>query len=226
MLIGDEIYLRLSSTYTLSPEDFIAPRLRNVSLFEFIIAVMLSQNTNDNNAWRAYNNLKKKLDVITPEAVLNMDFDSLVESIRVAGMYIIRGAKMRELAEHFIKSDIEKRILEYIERGDLRNARQELIKLPGIGDKTADVVLLMYYNQSLFPIDTHIARITKRLGFVKSSKYKDISSFWMENTSPQYYLPLHLLLITHGRRTCKARKPLCSSCVLKDICAYFKGSNS
>lgn len=223
-MLGDEIYKRLLSTYTLDPEDFIAPRLQGISLFEFVVAVVLSQNTSDKNAWRAYTNLKSKLGCISPESIRRTRVEELAELIKVAGMHRERAHKLRELAEIFSKSDVEKRLHDMIERGDIARARKALLDLPGVGYKTTDVVLLMYYHVPTFPVDTHIARITRRLGYVKSSNYEEIRSFWMKNTTPTNYLPLHLLLIVHGRVTCKARKPLCDRCAIKDLCSVGRGT--
>lgn len=222
-MIGDLIYTILSSAYTLDYEDFAAPRLKGVSLFEFITVVMLSQNTNDVNAWRAYSNLRAKLGSITPQKILETDINEIVECIRVAGMYNERARRIRELAEIFTKKNLEKEILRLIEQKQFDYARGLLRELPGVGSKTSDVVLLMYYGIPVFPVDTHISRITRRLGYVKGGKYEDIREFWMKNTSTSLYLPLHLLLITHGRLTCRARKPLCSICVIRDYCAFHKG---
>jgi len=220
--IGDEVCKRLSQAYELDVENFIAPRLRGVPLFEFIVAVVLSQNTSDKNAWRAYENLKSKLGSITPEGILETGVKELAELIRVAGMQFERARKIRRLAEIFSSENVEKRVEEAISRGDHGSAREKLLSLPGVGLKTADVVFLMYYGIPVFPVDTHITRITKRLGFVESSNYERIKSFWMENTTPSNYLQLHLLLIEHGRRTCKARRPLCEKCNVIDLCKLGK----
>lgn len=222
-LLGDDIYLRLASKYVLNPEDFIAPRLKDISLFEFIIAVMLSQNTNDRNAWRAYENLKKSLGTITPERIESIDLEDIAMSIKIAGMYRNRALRIKELARIFKLEDIDRCIRDNLSRGNIEEARKRLLEIPGVGYKTADVVLLMYYGVPIFPVDTHIKRITTRMGFIRKRDYDSISRFWANNTSPGNYLQLHLLLITHGRETCKARDPKCMHCVLRDLCSYGAG---
>ncbi|MEM4869251.1 MAG: endonuclease III [Desulfurococcaceae archaeon] len=219
-MIGDEIYENLSRIHKINIDDFVAPKLSSVPLFEFIVAVVLSQNTSDKNAWRAYANLKKKLQVITPQAVIEMGVDELSSSIRVAGMHKQRSLKLIELAKIFVERNIENALTNYVKSGRYDEARKLLIDLPGVGDKTADVVLLMRYGVPTFPVDTHIMRITLRLGFVNKKNYELVRSFWMKNTSPRYYLPLHLLLITHGRKTCRSRSPLCSECAIRRYCRY------
>jgi len=223
-LIGDLVHERLKSKYTVNLDDFVAPRLRGVKLFEFIVAVVLSQNTSDKNAWRAYSNLKSKLGVIKPEKLASLVVGELAELIRPAGIHYNRSKRLIELAKAFIERDVERLVEEAIRSSNMREARRILLELPGVGYKTADVVLLMYYNQPVFPVDTHITRITLRLGLAKRGDYEEISSFWARNTSPEKYLELHLLLIEHGRETCKARRPLCENCVLIDICKHSESA--
>lgn len=222
MLLGDLVCERLKSRYTIDLEDFVAPRLRGVSLFEFIVAVVLSQNTSDRNAWRAYSNLKSRLGEITPERVLALKPEELAEIIRPAGMHYTRAQKLLELAKIFSERDVERLLEETVKSSGVEEARRVLLELPGVGFKTADVVLLMYFNQPVFPVDTHITRITLKLGFTRRRDYEEVGSFWMRSTSPGKYLELHLLLIEHGREVCKARRPLCSECVLADMCEYYR----
>jgi len=201
---------------------FIAQVVRGKSLFEFLVAVMLSQNTSDVNAIKAYERLKKKLSgEITPKKILDTDLEELVEAIKPAGMYRQRALRIKELAEIFSKPGFVDELLETISNDDVENARRILMGLPGIGAKTADVVLLVYFGKPTFPVDTHITRITKRLGYLDRTSYEDIRRFWMKILKPEDYLEAHLLLITHGRLTCKARNPGCSDCVLKRYCKYY-----
>lgn len=219
-LIGNTIYSELSKVYSIELEDFVAPRLNEVPLFEFIVAVMLSQNTSDENAWRAYSNLKSALREVKPELVASASTEYIASLIKPAGMHYQRASRLRKLAEIFLSYDVEGALLGYIKAELFDEARRFLTKLPGVGEKTADIVLLMKYGVPTFPVDTHITRITLRMGFVSKKNYEVIRAFWMKNTSPEYYKPLHLLLITHGRQTCKARKPNCTTCVIKKYCKY------
>lgn len=222
-LVGDIIYHRLVSVYQIDYDEFVAPRIRDRSLFEFLIAVLLSQNTNDKNAWRAYMSLKQALGEITPDIILSHTEDDIAELIKYAGMHHNRAKRIKELAMVFRETNIEETILNYIRSGQLDQARRVLLSLPGIGYKTADVTLLMHYGMPFFPVDTHILRITRRLGFVDRVDYESVSRYWLENTSPRNYLGLHLLLITHGRKTCKARNPRCNDCIIRDLCNYGAG---
>lgn len=222
-MIGDEIYTKLSSIHILDIEEYVAPRLKEITLFEFVVAVMLTQNTNDKNAWRAYSNLKSKIGSLSPDNILITPPEEISSSIKTAGMYIQRTRRIIELAEIFRQRDVDREITGLLEKGLIEDARRILLELPGIGLKTADVVLLMYYGVPVFPVDTHITRITRRLGFVKRRNYMAIRDFWMKNTSPGLYLPLHLLLIRHGRKICRARNPACTICVISEYCSFYKG---
>ena len=214
---------KLRSRYgAIDKSRFIAQIVKGRNLFEFIVAVMLSQNTSDVNAIEAYNELKNLLSgEVTPEKVLNTSLDDLIKAIRKAGMYRQRAMRIKELASLFTNKDFVEELVKAVREGDVEIAREKLMSLPGVGAKTADVVLLMYFGKPTFPVDTHITRITLRLGFVDKRDYESIRRFWMKVLDPRDYLEAHLLLITHGRETCKARKPLCSECVIREYCRYF-----
>jgi len=206
--------------------SFIAAHVRDKELFEFIIAVMLSQNTSDKNAIRAYKGLRKLLDgFIEPEKVLEKTFNDIANAIRPAGMHYQRAKRIIELAKLFRNREFVNKIVNDIINMDVEEARKLLTSLPGIGVKTADVVLLMYFGKPTFPVDTHITRVTKRLGYLDKYDYESIRRFWMDIINPRNYLEIHLLLITHGRRICKSRNPLCNKCLLSRLCKYYVGKN-
>jgi len=201
---------------------FIAQYVKGRGLFEFTLAVILSQNTSDLNAIKAYEKLRELTGGdITPDKVLNTPLDELIEALKPAGLQNIRAQRIIELARFFNNSELVERLVKELVELPVEDARLKLMDLPGVGRKTADVILLMYFNKPSFPVDTHITRITKRLGVVNRVDYEAIRRFWMENLNPGEYLEAHLLLITHGRLTCKARKPVCKQCVIRDYCNYY-----
>jgi endonuclease-3 len=220
IVVRDILELLRKAYGSIDTSEFIAIRIRDKSLFEFIIGVMLSQNTSDRNAIRAYENMLRILGRITPSRVLEAGINALSEAIRPAGMYKIRAKRIMELAELFSKPGFEDELKEKILRSDVEEARRILMGLPGVGAKTADVVLLTYFGKPTFPVDTHITRITRRLGVLDRNDYESIRRFWMKVFDPKDYLEGHLLLITHGRRTCRARNPLCNKCVIRKYCRY------
>ncbi|QOR93886.1 endonuclease III [Thermosphaera chiliense] len=222
MNIGDIILEKLEKFYKLDEKEFTVSHVSKTSLFEFIIAVVLSQNTLDKNAVRALENLRKNLGVIDPEKILNIGNNELTDLIKPAGMYRERSRVILELAKIFSENGFEKKLIEEINKSDVETSRKILTSLPGVGPKTADVVLLAFFGKPVFPVDTHIRRITKRLGYVRRDNYYEISGFWSASTSQANYMKLHLLLITHGRRTCRAIKPLCSACPITSFCEHGK----
>ncbi len=220
--IGRKIFQILRRTYRIDLKGFIAPRIRKRNLYEFIVAVILSQNTSDRNAIKAYENLKKTCNgSIEPDKIVKLNKTTLANAIKVAGMHNQRVHVIKELANLFSDKDFVNKLINKINNLDIENARRELKKLPGVGDKTADIILLMYFNRYTFPVDTHIKRITWRLGLVNRNDYDSIRLFWMKSLKPSDYLEAHLLLITHGRRVCVARNPLCDKCPIRRYCLYY-----
>lgn len=223
-LLGDVIEEILRKHYRIDPEEFAALKLKDTTLFELVIGVVLSQNTSDKNSLRAFNRLKEAFGALDPEKIAKSERGFIEELIKPAGLFRNRARVIIELAELFSREGFEEKLVKAIEELPADQARRLLMELPGVGEKTADVILLMYFNKPVFPVDTHIKRITRRLGVVSSSSYSAISRYWMENTSPRNYLSLHLLLIAHGRRTCKARNPRCGACPISAYCNYAKVS--
>lgn len=221
-LFGDVIEEVLRRHYNINPEEFVAMKLKDSSLFEIIIGTVLSQNTSDRNSLKAFNNLRRAFGKLEPRKIAGSGRHSIEELIRPAGLYRNRARVIIELAEVFSREGFEEHLAKTIAELPAEPARRLLMELPGIGEKTADVVLLMYFNKPVFPIDTHIRRISRRLGVVSSASYNAISRYWIENASPHNYLSLHLLLIVHGRRTCKARNPRCSTCPISIYCNYAR----
>jgi endonuclease-3 len=218
--IGDIILEKLEKFYNLDEEEFTVSYVSKTSLFEFIVAVVLSQNTSDKNAVKALENLRKRLGVINPESVLNVGIEELADLIKPAGIHRERSRILLELAKIFCENMFEAKLIREVEKNDVEASRKILMRLPGVGPKTADVVLLVFFGKPVFPVDTHIRRITKRLGYVKKDNYYEISNFWASNTSQSNYMSLHLLLIAHGRRTCRALKPFCETCPINGFCEH------
>ena len=101
----------------------------------------------------------------------------------------------------------------------INEARTALMQFPGVGPKTADVVLLFSSNKPTIPVDTHVNRVSKRLGFAPSdADYEEVRQALQSIYAPSEYLAVHLLLIAHGRRYCKARHPLCNECPINNFC--------
>ena len=222
-----ELFVKLRSRYVIKENEFIALKLitSKSELFEVLVGVVLSQNTSDRNALRAFNNLKRLIKSVTPEALLRLSDEELQCAIAPAGLHKRRAVMLKKLASVFLTQGdcMIKRISEL----DVETARQLLLNLPGVGPKTADVVLLMYFDKPTFPIDTNIDRVSRRLGIVSpGARYEDIRRRFLEllGRETSVLRLMHLLLIQHGRETCKARKPLCDRCVVSGLCCSFARS--
>ncbi|MEM0479257.1 MAG: endonuclease III [Pyrobaculum sp.] len=200
-------------------EEFIAPiAWREGGLFELVVAVVLSQNTSDRNAIRAYRRLRERLGSISPEGVLELSLEELEELIKPAGMYKNRARVLKALAEAFRDGVVNPQRLAEM---DYEEARRFLISLPGVGKKTADVVLL-YLGHPAFPVDTHIARIARRWGV--GERYDEVSNWFRKVVPPHKYLEVHLKLIQFGRDVCRARGPRCDVCPVGARCPSYKSA--
>ncbi|AWR97088.1 endonuclease III [Acidianus sulfidivorans JP7] len=216
---GEEIIERLKKRYNENPEDYVAYDvwLKFRDPFRVLIATLLSQNSTDKGTYKAFYNLENKIGV-TAEKLANSNIKDIAEAIRNIGIYNIKANRIKELSKIIIEK-YGGNINSIIDK-PIEEARKELMSLPGIGEKTADVVLLTCKNYPVFPVDTHIKRISNRLGIGKGN-YSQISTKLMSLFNRNEYLLAHHLLIAHGRETCKAKNPLCNSCVLNDCCDYY-----
>ena len=184
--------------------------------FQTLIITILSQNTADVNTARAFENLSKKFP-ITPEALAEASTKEIEECIRIAGLYRNKSRVIRELSGIILKQFNGS--LDFIYTASFDEARKTLLRLPGVGPKTADVVLLFCAEKPTVPIDTHVNRVSKRLGLASpGADYEEVRRALQSLYSPKDYLPIHLLLISLGRKYCKARKTLCKPCPVNILC--------
>ncbi len=202
-----------------TPKDFVALEARKRgSLFALLVGVVLSQNTNDRNAIRAFKALLEKLGEITPEKILSVPPDVLLDAIRPTGMHKRRLETILALARFFLEKPwVEERICSM----SVEDARKLLMSVKGVGPKTVDVALMHYCGFALFPVDTHISRILERWGV--RGNYEAKRAWGERFFPPEYRREAHMLLIQLGRYYCKARNPSCSECPLRDCCPYAKG---
>jgi len=199
-------------------ENFTLPRWvsSNRTPFETLVVTVISQNTSDRNTARAFENLSKRF-MVTPENLLKVSVEEIEEALRVAGLYRNKARILKKLAEIVVEKFGGS--LESIFRLPLEEARKILLALPGVGPKTADVLLLFCAKKPTFPIDTHIDRVSKRLGFVDGKAgYEEIRQKLQKLFDAKDYFSAHILLILLGRRFCKARQPLCYECPINALC--------
>lgn len=184
--------------------------------FQTLIRTVLSQNTADINTMRAFRNLSEKFPV-TPEGLARADLKEIEKAITVAGLYRNKSRVIKNLSRLILEQFDGS--LNLIYSLPLEDSRKRLLRIPGVGPKTADVVLLFCAQKPTLPIDTHVDRVSKRLGLVPSNaNYETTRRALQSLYQPEDYLPIHLLFISLGRKYCKARKPLCRPCPVNTLC--------
>jgi len=188
------------------------------SPFQNLVAVILSQNTSDKNSTRAYIGLLKKFGKITPETLKKARVEEIREAIRPGGLYNLKARRLKELAEIFDKINIKK-----LKRMGREEARKELMRIKGIGQKSADVFLNYVLGKPSFPIDTNIKRVVRRLGWVEEkASYEEMRKVLESKIPEKLWGKAHELLIRLGRDLCKPKNPKCGECLIREFCEFGK----
>ncbi len=189
---------------------------RHSSATDQLIMTILSQNTSDQNSRRAFRSLKENFG--SWGEVADARASSVARVIRSGGLSKIKAPRII----HTLRSIRKERgncSLQFLRKLPHEEGRRYLESFQGVGPKTAACVLLFSFNMPVFPVDTHILRVTKRLGLIDAKVTADMAHKILQKTVPaELHYPFHLLLIEHGRRTCKARRPRCRACVLRNDC--------
>ncbi|MBI2856373.1 MAG: endonuclease III [Chloroflexi bacterium] len=177
---------------------------------------ILSQHTSDVNALKAYQSL---LDALGPwERVAQAESEDIARAIWIGGLSRVKAPRIKAV----LQAVQEKRgnlDLHFLKELPLPEAKAWLRELPGVGPKTAAIVLCFALGMPAMPVDTHIYRVSKRLGFIGDKTSADQAHDILEGAvAPEQVFAFHVYLITHGRRVCKARRPMCQVCVLKEGC--------
>ena len=184
--------------------------------FKTLIRTVISQNTASRNTARAFEKLSRKSE-ITPEALSKARVAEIEDALKIAGLYRNKARTIKKLSQ-IILEDLEGS-LDFIFKLPLEQAREKLLKLPGVGPKTADVVLLFNAKKPVLPVDTHVNRVSKRLKFVSArANYEDVRMGLQMLFNPHDYYAVHVLIILHGRKYCKAKNPLCMQCPINEWC--------
>ena len=186
-----------------------------------LIATVLSQHTNDDNSEEAFRRLKRRFPKWAQVSAASET--DIADTIRVAGLANVKSVRIKEILARVL-ADQGRYSLASLSRKSLEEGRKYLLSLPGVGDKTACCVLLFAYNKPAFPVDTHILRVTRRLGLLPpKATADDAHARLAQAVPPRLCHPLHLLIIRHGRDTCHARNPACARCVLRERCPSRDG---
>lgn len=178
------------------------------SEFELLIAVVLSAQATD----KGVNKATAKLFPVanTPQAIIDLGESGLKEYIKTIGLYNSKGENIIKLCQQLISRH----------NSQVPNQREQLEALPGVGRKTANVILNTAFGQPTIAVDTHIFRVSNRTKIAPGKTVLEVEKKLEKFVPKQHKLDAHHLLILHGRYTCIARKPRCGSCVIEDLCEY------
>jgi len=200
-----EIFTRLREANP-NPET----ELEYTTPFELLIAVLLSAQATDVGVNKATRKLYPVAN--TPQAILDLGLDELTEYIRTIGLYKTKAKNVIATCQILVDQH----------GGKVPQTREELEQLPGVGRKTANVVLNTAFRQVAMAVDTHIFRVSNRTGIAPGKNVDIVEQKLMKFVPKEFLMDAHHWLILHGRYTCVARKPKCWNCIIADLCE-FKG---
>lgn len=197
------------------------PEAGRVDPVDLLVLTILSQNTTDANSLKAFGRLKSAFPDV--RAIMSASEGEVMEAIRPGGLAGIKARRIKEVLRR-IQEDSGALELGFLARMDPDSAMRYLASLPGVGPKTASVVLLFGFGMPFMPVDTHVYRVSRRLGLVPMDASRDQAQRILEEiTPPDKYLSLHLNLIKHGRTVCQARAPRHEECALRHLCDLYMG---
>ena len=199
----EEFYTRLRAA---NPEP--KGELHYVNPYTLVVAVALSAQATDVGVNKATKPLFKK--VKTPEAMVRLGEAGLKDYIKTIGLYNSKARNVIGLSRMLIDEF----------GGKVPENREDLEKLPGVGRKTANVVLNIAFGQPTIAVDTHLFRVGNRTGLAPGKTPLEVEKKLEKNTPPRFMLHAHHWLILHGRYVCKARKPDCPACPVADLCRF------
>ncbi len=185
-----------------------------------LVSTILSQSTTDTNRDMAFDALKERYE--TWDAVRDAPPDEVIETIRSAGLANQKGPRI-QAALQYITAQRGEISLDFLGELTTDEARDWLVQIKGIGPKTAAIILLFAFNKPAFPVDTHVHRVTKRLGLIDAKTSANRAHAELEAIIPAAdYYPAHLNIIRHGREVCAARNPRCAECALTAYCNFYQ----
>lgn len=176
--------------------------------FELLVAVLLSAQATDKGVNLATARLFPVAN--TPQAMLDLGLEGLKQYISTIGLYNSKG-------KHLIETC---RILVEQHGGEVPSGREALENLPGVGRKTANVILNTAFGQPTIAVDTHIFRVANRIGLAPGKTVLEVEKKLLKAIEPRFRHDAHHWLILHGRYVCRARQPLCGECLIRDLCEY------
>jgi endonuclease-3 len=183
---------------------------------DILVGTILSQNTSDTNSNAGYRILRRTFR--SWNLVANAPVDQVERSIRISGLSRIKAPRIQSILRQ-IRAERGRIDLEFLADWTPHKALDYLLKFKGVGPKTANCVLLFAFGMPVFPVDTHIHRIARRMGLIPGRASADEAhELLLGQIAPEDRYALHVLLIAHGRKVCKAATPRCEGCSLRDRC--------
>jgi len=183
---------------------------------DVLIGTILSQNTSDANSGRAFASLKASFN--SWKAVASAPAEHIAQVIKSGGLSQIKAVRIKQVLEQIEREQGRIR-LDSLKSKSMSEAEDCLMRLPGVGHKTARCVLLFSLGKPSLPVDTHVFRVAKRLGLIDSrASIEKAHSLLQEQTPPSKVYQFHIHMIEHGRRVCHARQPRCNRCILRSAC--------
>jgi endonuclease-3 len=197
--------------------SFVAER--KLPPLDELVMTILSQNTSDVNMRRGFDSLKARF--CTWEEVLAAPEELLEETIRSSGAFRVKTRRIKATLSEIV-SRVGSLDLSILKDMELEAAKEWLTSLHGVGPKTAAIVLLFSFGRPVLPVDTHVWRVSKRIGLVSTKSTREKAQIELEKIIPEdCVFSLNHNLVKHGRDLCRAQKPHCSSCFLQEECEYF-----
>jgi endonuclease III len=210
---------RLGRIYRALGKHYGIPKWkRSGTAMDCLILTILSQNTNDRNSLEGFRRLKAKYP--TWEDAAAAPVRGIAASIRIAGLNNQKSRSIKDVLK-IVRETRGSYRLSFLKSMPIKEARAWLLSLPGVGPKTAACVLMFGFGRPVFPVDTHIHRLTKRWGIIDDKTSANHAHEELQALTPDEWIyPLHILIIRHGREICHARKPECAHCALLRLCSF------
>lgn len=187
--------------------------LHSTNNYTLLVAIVLSAQATDKGVNKATKDLFKI--VSTPSEMLNLGEEKLKKYIRTIGLFNSKAKNIIGLSKILIDKHYSK----------VPSSLEELIKLPGVGTKTAKVLLNAVFDQPVIAVDTHVFRTSTRIGISNKKTIQSVENDLPKTIPDQWKKNAHHWLVLHGRYICKARKPLCEECIIKQHCNFYKKNN-
>lgn len=185
-----------------------APELDYVNAYTLLVAVVLSAQATDKSVNAATHELFMLAD--TPKKMIDLGEEKLISYIKPIGLYNNKAKHVMNLSQKLIENF----------GGEVPETREELMSLPGVGRKTANVVLNVIFHQPTMPVDTHLLRIAPKIGLAEGKTPDQVEKSLLERIPPQFGINAHHWILLHGRYVCTAKNPKCNKCIISDLCKH------